>query len=282
MAVVDTHLHVASPDRSTYPRHHSPLPTSTWWEDAGVDGGSLAGHLAEAGVHRGIVVQAVGVYGFDNRYLLDAVSAHADRLRAVVAVDVGDPGFLQDIARAGRDPAVVGVRLFALRSVQPWVGTPRSIQAVQACGDAGLVVVLTALGSHLPALGPVLASCPDVPVIVDHCAFPTVEAGGIVADDPVWSLVPAVNVSLKVTSHLFTSGGPGADPAVVVEQLVQRFGAPRLVWGSDHPQTALGPYAAHLRLARLATARLASGEQDAVLGANATSLFALACSTDPG
>lgn len=273
--VVDTHLHVASPDRCRYPRNAERLPTSTWWESPRVDGGALAGCLADADVACGLVVQAVGLYGFDNRYLLDAVSAHRDRLRAVVAVDVAAPGYLEAIARAGQDPAVVGVRLFAIGTAGSWVGTPRAVAAVRACGEAGVVAVLTALGADLGALGPALATCPEVPVAVDHCAFPAIDAGRIAADDPVWSLLAMSNLSLKITSHLLADGA-GTNPAVPVEQLAQRFGVRRLVWGSDHPQTALGPYGHHLHLARLATAGLRPDERAAVLGGNAVRLFDLA------
>lgn len=273
--IVDTHLHVASPDRTAYPRHHGQLATTRWWEAPGVDGDALVGTLASAGVHQGIVVQAVGLYGFDNRYLVDVVRAHQERLRAVVAVDVGDPGFLGAIASAGQTPAVVGARLFALRSARSWVGAPQAAQAVRACGKAGLTVVLTALGTQLDALRPALASCPDTAVVVDHCGFPTLRSGRIVADDPMWSLAELTNVSLKVTTHLLASAGPEHHPAMVMGQLVQRFGAQRVLWGSDHPQSALRSYGDHLRLAHRAVARLVPEEQAAVLGANAARLFSL-------
>ena len=96
--MIDTHLHVADPDVARYPRSSERLPTSTWWEDQGRDAHTLAADLEAAGVDCGVLVQAVGLYGYDNRYVLDAGVSEGSRFCALPALDPGHPGALGEIA----------------------------------------------------------------------------------------------------------------------------------------------------------------------------------------
>ena len=53
-------------------------------------------------------------------------------------------------------------------------------------------------------------------------------------------LADSPHVSLKVSPHVLRSSGD--DPARLVDQLVERFGAGRLLWGSDYPQSEHDSY----------------------------------------
>lgn len=274
--MIDTHLHVADPDVARYPRSSERLPTSTWWEDQGRDAHTLAADLEAAGVDCGVLVQAVGLYGYDNRYVLDAGVSEGSRFCALPALDPGHPGALGEIADLSQRQGVVGIRLFALGGVHPWVGTPRAGQALEAVGAAGLVAVVTGLGEHLEALLPAIRAHTEVPIVIDHCAFPAFDASGLVSGHPLLHLVPSEHVSIKVTSHLFEDArAAGADPADVVSDLVARFGGDRVMWGSDHPQTRLGDYARHVELARSSVRLLPAREAAAVLGSTAGRIFGL-------
>lgn len=267
---------MATPDELRYPRSGVPLATRAWWQEPHHDVDSLIARLDGAGVCRAVLVQAVGLYGFDNRYLLDATARWADRLGAVVAVDVTAPHRAEDITSLAGRQEVRGVRLFAVGGGRVPVAASHAEAALRAARRAGVVVVLTALGHQLVELVPALAAHPEVPVAVDHCAFPDCSNGRLATDDPVFSLAPLEHVALKVTSHVLTEvRGAGGDPAQVVASLAERFGTHRLLWGSDYPQTDLGDYEAHLALARDALRPLGTTASTAVLGANAESLFAL-------
>jgi predicted TIM-barrel fold metal-dependent hydrolase len=67
--------------------------------------------------------------------------------------------------------------------------------------------------------------------------------------------------------------GAGEHAAAFVELLVDRFGAERLVWGSDYPQTHDRSYAELVALGRDACAGLAPADQARVLGENAQRLW---------
>ncbi len=274
--MIDTHLHVADPDVARYPRSSERLPTSTWWEDPGRDAEALAGDLEAAGVARGVLVQAVGLYGFDNRYVLDAGLSQGSRFCALPALDPGHPDAIADIGQLSQRQGVVGIRLFALRSVKHWVATPRAGEVLEAVGAAGLVAVVTGLGEHLEALLPAIRTHTEVPIVIDHCGFPSFDAAGLVSGHPLVHLVPSEHVSIKITSHLFEDArAAGADPAEVVSYLVARFGGERVMWGSDHPQTRLGNYERHVELAQTSVRLLPAREAAAVLGSTAGRIFGL-------
>ena len=58
-----------------------------------------------------------------------------------------------------------------------------------------------------------------------------------------------------------------------METLVERFGADRLMWGSDYSQTHDRSYAELLGLAEAATAELSPGDRAAYLGGTALRLW---------
>ena len=68
-------------------------------------------------------------------------------------------------------------------------------------------------------------------------------------------------------------GRAARDAAAFVELLVDRFGAERLVWGSDYPQTHDRSYAELVALGREACAGLPTADQARVLGENALRLW---------
>ena len=278
MGPIDTHVHLASPDQDRYPRQPTGVG-SPWWRQDGHSTPEVLAAAAEAGVSGLVAVQAVGVYGYDNRYVADAASEYPDRVRVVVAVDVDGPSTAADVAasvarEAGR-AGVVGVRLFAVQPGSGWVGTDRGRAAVEAVAGLGLTLVLTVFSAQLDPLRPLLEAHPSLPVAFDHCAFPDIAGATIAGGQPVLDLADLPQVSLKVSSHLFGSLGGDGDPARLVDQLVGCFGPERLLWGSDYPQTANGGYRELVDLAHRAVRHLDPASRSAVLSDNASRLFDL-------
>jgi predicted TIM-barrel fold metal-dependent hydrolase len=225
-------------------------------------------------VGRAIVVQAVGPYGFDNRYLLHSVADHP-QLAAVPAVDL-DGRSSQDIERAvqrlAESPRVVGVRYFAVSPGSTW--TPdetRSAAAFEAAFRAGLVVVLTVFAHQLRGLTDLLIGR-NIPVALDHCGLPELSGGRLRNDAPLLALREASHVVLKVTTHLLRDAAVDGDPVRLVDQLIEEFGADRLLWGSDYPQTS-GDYPDLLAAAEAATKTMGPDERRGFFAANAARVF---------
>lgn len=273
---IDTHVHVASGDTRRYPRQPTGVG-SDWWQRPGYEADDVLETLAGAGVSRFVAVQAVGVYGYDNRYVISAAQAHPDRVSAVVSVDMDADGAPAEIERLGGSSGVVGVRLFAVRPGSSWVAGSAALAAFEAAAAAGLTVVLTVFSSQLPALRPVIDRSPTPPVVLDHCGFPQFADGLVADDDPVLGLAGSAHVSLKISSHVLRQSGE--DPARLVDQLARVFGAGRLMWGSDYPQSEHESYGQLVDLGERSLRHLGPAEQDAVWQLNAAPLFGL--STDP-
>ena len=266
--VVDTHVHVVG-DEARYPLHPAGVG-SNWFREMPVDVRRYSTLMDEAGVDRAVLVQAMGAYGFDNDYVLDAAATDPSRFKSVVIVDVaGDPDAaaakLRTLATGrGAD----GVRLFALGD--DWIGAPEAEVIWRTAADLGLFVVATLLSPQLPSLDRALARFPNMRVALDHCGFPDTRGGpSYPGAESLFALADHANLHLKVSCHIL---GTIDEPAEFVDRLAAVFGAGRLMWGSDFPQTHDRPYADLVDLGRRSCAGLTTRDQDAFLGGTAARL----------
>jgi L-fuconolactonase len=115
---------------------------------------------------------------------------------------------------------------------------------------------------------------PNVTVALDHCAFPDLSGGPPYAKAAdLFELTALPNVCLKVSCHLLEQAEETGDPRDLVDQLAEAFGADRLLWGSDYPQTHDRSYAALVELGRAACSRFSPADQRGFLGGNALRLW---------
>ena len=274
MTIVDTHTHVACPDHDRSPDAPA-VDTSDWWRSGGsID--ELLGDLDTAGVERAVVVQAVGPYGYDCSCAAAAVIAHRDRTALVVAVDMnGDPA--GDLAAMLDDPPsgvpIAGVRAFGVGTVEAsWLTDGRGTALWALAAERGLVVVPCILGDRFDALRELVERTPEALVAVDHCGFGDLCDGN--PDDNLARLVDLPSVHLKVTSYVLEAAlATDGDAAPTLERLVDRFGAHRLCWGSDHPQDRRHDYVDKLALARDAARSLDDASRHALFDTTGRRLF---------
>jgi predicted TIM-barrel fold metal-dependent hydrolase len=270
--IVDTHTHVIARDEARYPLQPSGVG-SQWFRDAPCTAEQLAALGADAGVDAAVLVQAFGAYSYDNAYVVDSADVRPDRFVSIAIVDPLDPrspALLRDLAQR---PRFTGVRLFSigvLDQPQPtWLDDPETFAVWEVCADLGLRVVVACLPEHLPRLSRVLDRFPEQPVVLDHCGF--VEAADFDAD--LLPLSRHANLHCKATSHVLEAAEAQGSATVVVARLVAEFGAERIVWGSDFPQTHDRPYADLVALARRTCSDLSERDRDLVLGGTAARLW---------
>ncbi|MCF2527572.1 amidohydrolase family protein [Yinghuangia soli] len=277
--IVDTHVHIVSPDTARYPRSGGTGDGADYWSDGVATAEHVLSVQAEAGVGQCVLVQGVGAYGYDCRYVLDAAAAHPERTRAVVAVDPADERAPDRLTELIDHQGVVGVRLFAVsggpgKPPPEWIGAPHIGRLLDTAEAVGGTLVLTAFADALDRFAPLLAARPGLAVALDHAGFPD-PAAGAAGLAPVLALAELPHVRLKVSTHLFASYAPdaGSDPADILDTLADAFGDERLLWGSDHPQTRTPGYPGMVALARHAVRRRAAAGQAAILGGNAQALW---------
>ncbi|MGL6798772.1 amidohydrolase family protein, partial [Xanthomonas hortorum] len=132
---------------------------------------------------------------------------------------------------------------------------------------------------HVPALQTRLKRHPDLRVVVDHGGKPQIAAGEFVA----WAagmaaLAQHPTVHCKL-SGLLTEAARGAGVEALepyVGHLFARFGAQRLLWGSDWPVlTQRADYTHWFEIAQHLVAKHADGHAAAVFGDNARTFYRL-------
>ena len=270
--IVDTHVHVVAHDEERFPLRPSGVG-SQWFREHPVDAEEYLATATSVGVERAVLVQAHGAYGSDNAYVLDALSVAPDRFVGVVIVDPADPDAPAHLRELAAVPGCQGVRLFGIGAAEPvWFDGDAGEALWDVAVELDLRVVATLLTPELPRLATMLTRHPGLPVVLDHCGFPDVHDGPpFRGAGPLLALADHPGLHLKVTSHVLE--GAGAHASAFVELLVDRFGAERLVWGSDYPQTHDRTYAELVALGREACAGLPSADQARVLGENALRLW---------
>ena len=280
--IIDTHSHIIAPDKVKYPLQPYGLDQGTgtdrrpasWFEDVPASAEQLLHEMDVAGVDGALLVQAMGAYSYDNAYVADSAVAYPDRFSSVVIVDMEASG-PADTLRYWAERGARGVRLFAItKPMASWLDEPRSFPVWEAAAELAMPVVIALLPTLLPQLRNVLERFPDVPVALDHFAFPNLEGGPPYANAPEhFALADFPNLHLKVSSNLLERAEEMGGARPFIETLVERFGAERLMWGSDYSQTHDRSYAELLGLAEDASAGLSSAARAAYLGGTALRLW---------
>jgi predicted TIM-barrel fold metal-dependent hydrolase len=258
--IVDTHVHVVADDETRYPLDPSGV-TGPWYRDDPCSVERLVGLLDGADVGAAVLVQAVSAYRYDNRYVVDAAAAVPGRTTAVVCVDLAG-----DASAATADELLTagagGLRWVAIHD--GGVEEPREVWATAA--RHRVPVVVTLLAEHLPALAEALPRLPAVPMALDHCGFADFARG---VPDDLAALIPFAHVALKVSTLALDGAAAHGDVRELVPELVARFGARRLMWGSDYSQTHDRAYAELAEYARHAASKLGDEDRAWFLGRTA-------------
>ncbi len=224
----DTHAHViGSPDRYPFVADRSYTPPPAPLE------AYLAMHRA-LGIERGVLVQ-VSVHGTDNRFLVEALRRHPDRLRGIVVVspDISDAE-LDRLAEAG----VRGIRFNELFG--GGIGLEPMEALAKRIARLGWHIQLLIDARRLPAIGGRLARLP-VPFVIDHMGCLPTSAG---MEDPGFQamrkLLAETDCWIKISgaNRISSEPIPYRDTIPFAQSLVATR-PDRLVWGSDWPHVAI-------------------------------------------
>jgi predicted TIM-barrel fold metal-dependent hydrolase len=263
--LVDTHVHVISPDLGRFPLRPPGVNTGPWWETHPCSADLLRLLMADAGVDRAVLVQGVGAYGFDNEYTLSASMAAPEVFANVVCTDRR----AEDAAATLGDLVERGARGYRWFMVHDdlRLEEPRALWDV--LGASAVPVVMTFLADRLEEFAAAVPMLPDLPFAVDHCAFADLSQG---IPDELAALGALPNVYLKVSTHALRSAAKGGDAADALAELAAGFDG-RLMWGSDFSQTHDVPYPDLAEEGRRAAAKLGDEQRDAYFAGSAITLW---------
>ena len=306
----DTHAHLISDDWNRYQprslRADLPTPRRT---DYTVTAEALIGMMDEHDVATACVVQRGHLYGYDNSYIIDSARRFPERLLPVVILDTQDPAtperFTDMVQRQG-------VRGFRMANTRPahldtsWMSSPAAMQVWQASADLNVPMTLiffhNQLSYTLPLLHVIAKMYPALPIIIDHLGtgygitqvelawareagiadvpLPPPPDFGIDAAIGVFDDTP--NVHFKLTEvNMENLHSSGIEPARLIRRLADRFGAQRLVWGSDVGQSLRWSFADKAAMGRAAGSLLGAAERQQFLHDNATRMYTFTASKEP-
>jgi predicted TIM-barrel fold metal-dependent hydrolase len=224
----DCHAHVFGPvEKYPYAANRLYTPPPVTLDDY------LAMHRA-VGFERGVLVQT-GLYGNDNRFIVDAIKAHPGRLRgiALIGEDVSD--------RALRDLADGGVRGFRVnRTAMTGLSFAVARRLAERVKEFGWHVQFLLDVEDHPDLDTMLGSF-ATEVVIDHMGRPDpnkgVNAPGFQA---LIRLLKSGRGFAKLSAPYRTSRSEPPYPDMTPFAQALLAAAPdRLVWGSDWPHVLL-------------------------------------------
>jgi 2-pyrone-4,6-dicarboxylate lactonase len=225
----DTHAHVIAAS-SAYPmapsRSYTPPPAP---ED------KYLAMLAATGCSRGVIVQ-ISVYGTDNRYMLEVLGRHPDRLRGIAVVP---PEVTDQELEAMHAAGVRGLRINVL-----FPGAGLSFEAMETLArriaPMGWHMQFLVDGRDLPGLLPRMRKLP-CPGVIDHMGhMPAALGFHYPGFQAVRELVVNHGWWTKLSgAYRISDDYEGFSEVVPIAQALIEAAPDRVVWGSDWPHVAM-------------------------------------------
>jgi L-fuconolactonase len=235
MPIIDTHQHFLDPTRFDYP-----------WIGPGMETlrtpalpQTLEPILCEAGVTHTVAVQARQTLD-ETHWLLQLASTHAFIAGVVGWVDLCDPHLGQTLDRLREQPKFVGVRHVVHDEPDPdWIVQPQVLRGLEAVEARGLTFDLLFRPIHLKHVPTLCRRLPRLRMVLDHVGKPDIRGGRIDAWADDLAMVashPQVFCKLSgMATEADHQSWTADDLRPVVHHVVQSFGYPRLMYGSDWP-----------------------------------------------
>lgn len=244
MRIVDTHLHLVYLDKFRYPwldgagALNRQWDFPHYWAEAGKLGIESAVHMEVDVLPQQAEDEARFVLGVDPHVVAAIAAAHPE------AID-----FPAHLDRLAAEPRIKGIRRLLqgdpddLASGQVFRDNVRRLAAHHMTFDICIRPDQLALARDL------VAACPDVQFILDHCGNPPIAGGDLArqgADFSAWrsgisQLAALPNVAGKI-SGIINHAPAGWTPETLrpaVEHVIDSFGWDRVVFGSDRPVLTL-------------------------------------------
>ena len=225
----DTHAHVVADDEQKYPfvANRSYTPPAAPEE-------KYLNMLESTGMQRGVLVQ-ISVYGDDNRYMLEVLRRHPDKLRgvAVVRETVTDQQ-LREMHEAG----VRGLRLNVLFG--GGTGFDAMEKLARQIADFGWHMQFLLDARQLPELLPRMIKLP-VPGVIDHMGhMPVAEGVNHPGFRAMQELIENHGWWVKLSgAYRISEDFPEFADVVPWAQALINTNENRMLWGSDWPHVSI-------------------------------------------
>jgi predicted TIM-barrel fold metal-dependent hydrolase len=276
--IIDIHPHIVSPDTKKYPLDPLGGTQSTWSSERPTTYDDLLRAMDEAGVAKAAIVHSSTAYGYDNRYVADAVQAVPARFTGVYSIDVLAPDAVKTFDHwLGRGCS--GMRLFTTGSTLPdqatWFAEPATFPFWEHAAAKNIPVCVQMKQQGIPLLRQIMDRFPKVRIILDHLSqTPFQDGPPYAAAADFLALAKYPQVYLKITPINVTpkAGWSKGTPETFFGKMIDTFGAERIAWGSNFPNS-IGTLKEILSAAQKAFSFAKAGDQDWIFGRTALELY---------
>lgn len=188
-------------------------------------------HLDALGCSRGLIVHSI-IYGTDNTVTLDAVRRMGPNFKGVgLLADGATRKDIKHFAAAN----IVAVRLnYVHGGVLTWEGAKTMAPMLAECGMH--IQMLLHADHHIQELAADIRALP-VPLVIDHCGWPTTLGADTAAIDTLCDLLAQGHIYVKLSAPYRLSNDIKTTSALI-RRLIDA-NPTRCMWGSDWPHIML-------------------------------------------
>ena len=238
-SIVDAHVHFWNPAKLNYPwLANVPALSCAFLPE------HYSAATKTANVSKMVFVECgcAAAQSIDETNWISELAAHETRLKGIVAQGAVELGarVTGELATLAKNPLVKGVRRNLQGETDPYFCLqPNFISGVRALAKFNFTFDLCIIHSQLPAVTQLVARCPEVFFVIDHCAKPAIRDKNL---NP-WrqhlrELAALPNVACKI-SGLVTEAHPVRCGALDLQPYVRHaldcFGFDRVLFGGDWP-----------------------------------------------
>jgi L-fuconolactonase len=229
----------------------------------------------EAGIDKTVLVQGYGAYEYDNSYAADCARIHPDSFACVVIVDQRQHDAPERLNYWVQERGARGLRLVTTTEPETFLDDPQTFPVWQKAASFGISICIMTRFRQVGRLPAVLERFPNVPVALDHLGAPRLSDGSPYESlQPLFELVRYPNVYLKFsTETLYAARRGKSNSREFFSCMLDRFGASRLMWGSNFPATHDRPLKEQLALAQEELSFVAAEQQHWLFGETALRLW---------
>ncbi len=282
MDIVDTHPHVNADDLNKYPLAPIGGKLSVYAERHRMTAEQFLRYMDEAGVAQAALVQSSTGHGYDNSYCADSVQRYPDRFVGVCCVDAPAPNAPEKLRYWIRERGMSGARLFTAGSTiaaTDWLDKAITYPYFEEAERLGIPICISIRWPGIPMAANVLRRYPNIQFVLDHMASPSLDDGPPYAQArDLLALAEFPNLVLKFTSNNLMAAGKGQSTvAAFFGLLLDRFGARRMMWGSNLPSVwkdgPAGSYTDLVNLARTSLSFVSEEDRRWMLAETARSVY---------
>ncbi len=237
---VDAHSHIWTRELKKYPLRGE--QTEADLKPASFTAEELLETAGKVGVQKVVLIQHYPYHGWDNSYLIDSAGKYPDRFRVVGMLDETRSDLATQM-KAWLKQRVTGFRITPNGQPDRWLKTDGMQVMWKTAAETRQNMCCLINPSDLVAVDQMCEKYPDTPVVIDHFARVGMAAGIQPADvSSLCRLARHRHVTLKASAYyaLGKKSPPYDDLLPMLREVLNAFGAERVMWASDAPYQTEG------------------------------------------